>query len=232
MEDTAMKISIVIPSYEMRGKGVAYLKHNIDQILGQAYTDYEVVVADHSVGDDIKALIESYGDIRLVYRKNTENRGSSSANMNFGVMHATGEIIKPMFQDDFLYKPHALQVINDRFMEGIKWMVMASNVTENRTIYYYEFIPKWNDDIVYGNNTISGPTCVAYLKANEVRFDERLIWLMDVKFYYDMYRKYGLPYIEQEILVTNFKHPDQYTNLIPNKRKQEEVDLMKQEHPK
>jgi hypothetical protein len=227
-----MKISIVIPTYEMAGKGVEFLSYNIGKILEQTFTDFSVIISDHSLNTDIERLLDSYHDDRLVYLNNTTNRGICTANLNYGIMHADGEIIKPMFQDDYFYSKNALTVIHNAFLEGNKWVCVSSNSTKDRNKYSDTFTPKWNNDMVYGHNTMSSPSCIAYLKDNEIIWDETLLWLLDCKFYYDMYNKHGLPYFAKETLVTNFQHPDQVTNLLSAEQKQAEVNLMKQKYPK
>jgi hypothetical protein len=78
---------------------------------------------------------------------------------------------------------------------------------------------------------MSSPSCIAYLRDKDMSWDERLIWLLDCKFYYDMFKKYGLPYVENEILITIVMHPDQLTNTLSDGLKQQEIDLMKMEYP-
>ena len=41
-------ISVCIPSYEAKGKGVSFLKKNIEGILKQTYQNFEIVISDHA----------------------------------------------------------------------------------------------------------------------------------------------------------------------------------------
>jgi GT2 family glycosyltransferase len=226
-----MKISVVIPAYEMNGHGVEFLKFNIGSVLNQSYPFFEIIVSDHSVNDEIETTIQSYTDDRIIYLRNTEDRGSSSANLNHGIMHASGEIIKPLFQDDYMYNIHAFYLLYQAFADGHKWIALGCNHTKDRKTYYNDFIPYYHDNIVYGNNTMSSPSCIAYLRDDEIKWDTRLLWLMDCKFYYDMHKKKGPPHIIKDICVTNFGHPDQLTETLPTEIKRREVELMKREHP-
>ena len=212
----------------MKGYGVEYLRFNIETIKKQTFTDYEIIVSDHSVNDDIEELCDSIPDIR--YIRNACNRGSSSANLNKGILFASGQIIKPMFQDDYFHDTNALSIIHNILSCGAKWVVCGNNVAVDHNTTLYNFIPRWNDKIIYGNNTLSSPSCMAYLKCNE-HWDERLIWLMDCNFYWRLFQRFGLPYLENRILITNFGHPNQLGKLIPPERKHWEVDLMKKEYP-
>jgi hypothetical protein len=225
-----LKISIIIPTYEMNGIGVTALQYNIGKILEQTFTDFEVIIADHSVNSDIENLISSYRDDRLTYLRNTTNRGNPCSNLNFAVAHATGSIIKPMFQDDYFYDKNALNVIHGLFLAGHKWVSVACNHSEDRINYYNDFYPSWNDNILYGINTMSSPSCIAYVRDNEVFWDEAFIWLLDCKLYWDLFRKYGLPYFEKQILVTNYSHPAQLGKTLTPRNKQLEVELMRREH--
>jgi glycosyltransferase involved in cell wall biosynthesis len=222
-----MKISIVIPTYEMNGYGAEYLSHCIDSIANQSFKEYEVIVSDHSLDMDVKNLCSEIPSI--IYVRNDRARGSSSANLNNAIQFATGDIIKPIFQDDYFHSDQALQIIHDAFIKKAKWVVCGSNVSVDHTTILYDFIPTWNPDIVFGRNTLSSPSCLAYLKCG-LTWDERLLWLMDCNFYHRLFKKFGLPYLEKRILVTNFGHANQVTKLLPNERKQMEVDLMRQEY--
>ena len=224
-----MKISIVIPTYECHGRGVEFLKRNLDSIYSQTFKDYEVIVSDHSVSYRIQEFCDNYDNIPVVYTRNAFDRGNSSANLNNAIRQSVGEIIKPMCQDDFIYDDNCLQIIHDHIVGGEKWVVVGNNSYTDEGAYFKEHIPTWNDDIIIGVNTLSSPSCMAYLWCDDM-WDERLIWLMDCEFYYKLFKKYGLPYLESKILVTNFGHEFQYTHLIDNDRKKQEVSLMRKEH--
>ena len=226
-----MKISIIIPTYEMGGRGCEYLRYGISSILEQTFTDYEVIISDHSENDDIQNIAESYHDGRIKYVRNPYNRGNPAANLNWGIRHTSGDIIKPLFQDEYFHSHNALQVIHNLFIDGHKWVAVGCTHTKDRETYFHEIVPQYNNQIVYGKNTMSSPSCIAYLRDKDMSWDERLIWLLDCKFYYDMFKKYGLPYVENEILITIVMHPDQLTNTLSDGLKQQEIDLMKMEYP-
>ena len=57
-----MKISICIPTWEQYGKGLEFLKNNFDKILNQTYKNFNVIISDHSIDNEIKNLCESYSD--------------------------------------------------------------------------------------------------------------------------------------------------------------------------
>jgi hypothetical protein len=71
-----------------------------------------------------------------------------------------------------------------------------------------------------GVNTISSPTVVSFKKNVDIYFDESLVYLMDIDFYYGMREKYEDPIFYKDILVTNrFPHSHSISSNILDKEK-------------
>jgi glycosyltransferase involved in cell wall biosynthesis len=47
------EISICIPTYEFKGDGVKYLSELFDTLQLQTFQDFNIVVSDHSIDDEI-----------------------------------------------------------------------------------------------------------------------------------------------------------------------------------
>ena len=195
-----MKISVCIPVYEQKGLGLKHLKHSLDILTKQTFKDFEVVVADNSTyfySSQMEALCKQYPFVK--YYKNI-NLGLV-INTNFAIKHAKGELIKILFQDDFLYHENALQDIVDAWKGG--WLVTACEHTQDGVSMIRPFYPKYNDKIYLGNNTISSPSVLTIKNDNPLLFDENLEMLMDVCYYKDCYDKFGEPTILNTINVVN-----------------------------
>jgi glycosyltransferase involved in cell wall biosynthesis len=96
-------ISICIPTYEMGGKGLKFLRQGIESIRLQTFDNYEIIISDNSKVDDIENYCnEVKKDLNIFYIRNLNKIGISS-NINFAIEHAKGNIIKILFQDDFFY---------------------------------------------------------------------------------------------------------------------------------
>jgi glycosyltransferase involved in cell wall biosynthesis len=48
------KISLSIATYEAGGNGLKFIKKNVESFLSQTYQNIEMVISDHSIGDEIK----------------------------------------------------------------------------------------------------------------------------------------------------------------------------------
>jgi len=89
------KISIVIPAYIKDSSQIIFLENAFDSILKQTFTDYEIVLTDHSTIYDIETLCEKYSNkIKILYIKNFYGRGVPTENVNIALKHCSGEYIK------------------------------------------------------------------------------------------------------------------------------------------
>jgi len=223
-----MRFSIVIPTWEQYGKGSFFLTQLLDSIKNQTLNDYEVVISDHSVNDDIKIICEKYVTLNITYLRNENKRGNSPHNLNFGLRQAKGEIIKVMFQDDFFINSKSLELISKEFKNHeCKWLVNGCCHTTDSVNFYRYMIPKWNDKINEGINTISSPSVLSFINENILYFDENLTMLMDCDYYYSLYKRYGLPSILNDYLIANTSHEHQISQMY-DKNLQEEINLVKQ----
>jgi glycosyltransferase involved in cell wall biosynthesis len=214
-------ISIAIPTWESYGRGEEFLDDLLRTIEIQTFKDFEVVISDHSVDDKILSKVNQFKNkFEIHYIKNENNRGNSPSNLNNAINNCSGQIIKIMFQDDFFYDDESLEKINDSLVDSDKmWLLNACNHTmdDGRT-FYWDFYPRFNVNLLSGVNTISSPSVVAFKNTVKTRFDENLVYLMDVDFYYAVRDTYGDPIFYDDILISNrFPHTNSITNNIKDK---------------
>lgn len=209
-------ITVAIPTYEMRGKGVEYLRHSFDILTRQTFRDFDVVISDHSKDDGIKNLCTEFSDrLTINYFRNESGIGSSSANLNNAIRNSTGTLIKILFQDDFLYDEQSLERIANAFdIEKDAWLVTACEHSNDGTTFYRAFFPKYSEDIHLGNNTISSPSVLTIKNEGPLLFDDKLIWLMDCDYYKRCFDAFGLPKIVNDICVVNRTGDHQVSNTL------------------
>lgn len=227
-----MKISIVIPTYNMIN-GVEYLNFSLSKIKTQKVNcDIEIIVTDHSNDDSIKNLCNEWiNKLNIIYHKNTYKIGSSSANINTGISLASGDLIKILFQDDFLFDNNSLRHTIENFDETKKWLISTCLHTNDGFNYFRLHHPFYNHDIHLGNNTISSPSVITIKNNLNVFFDEELLWLMDVDFYKRMYIMYNEPSICYEPTIVNRIHDNQVSNtLATNEIKDNELIYIKKKY--
>jgi glycosyltransferase involved in cell wall biosynthesis len=215
------KLSIAIPTWECNGRGVEFLDDLLRTIEIQHFKDFEVVISDHSQNDDLIYKIQEFNTkFEIRYFRNEENRGNSPANLNNAISKCSGEIIKIMFQDDFFYDDEALEKIYYALSDSDRmWLLNGTNHTKDHgNSFYWDFYPQFNDNLLKGVNTISSPSVVAFKKEVDLRFDESLVYFMDLDYYYGMREKYGEPVYYNDILISNrFPHENSISSSITNK---------------
>lgn len=209
-----MKVSVLVPAYEMGGLGQAFLSRNLDSIMSQSLETVtkrlcvEIVVSDHSPDGELRGFVESLSmplGFEIRYERNESRRGSASANLNFAFSKSSGEIIKILFQDDFFMDELALARIVARFDENPRsmWLVSGCSHSLDGLSFFATMVPRYHNDIHLGSNTISSPSVLSLRRSAWLGFDTRLRWLLDVDYYKAMHDAFGAPIIVNESLVAN-----------------------------
>jgi glycosyltransferase involved in cell wall biosynthesis len=87
-------VSVILPVYNAE----LYLREAIDSILNQTFRDFELIIINDGSTDGSKAIIESYGDERIIFA-DQENAGLA-ASLNKGISMARGKYIARQDNDD------------------------------------------------------------------------------------------------------------------------------------
>jgi len=222
-------VSICIPTYNKEGSqhsedynNITMLTKLFQSIKEQTYKKYEVVISDHSVDDSIKNVCEEWErDINIKYFRFEEKYGSCEANLNNAKRKAVGKYIKPMLQDDYFFHPDALRKMVDALDSGdSKWVVTGcAHINENDYSNVFNYHPPTFRDklsMLGGENLIGSPIVTMYYNEQEY-YDEFLIWLVDVEFYYRLIDKYGMPVFLNEALFISRLRSDGITNTAISK---------------
>ena len=105
-----MKLSIIIPTFN----SASVLSKALDSIVGQTFTDWEVLIMDGVSNDDTLKVAQSYNDSRIrIYSE--PDKGIYDA-MNKGIKKAQGEWLYFLGSDDWLLNEN---VLDDIFAQDI-----------------------------------------------------------------------------------------------------------------
>ena len=101
------KISIVMAVYN----GSRYVQQQIESILSQTYTDFELIILDDLSQDNTVEIVKYFEtfDSRVVVLENTLNTGVANT-FGAGITKASGEFIALSDQDD-IWLPNHLEVL-------------------------------------------------------------------------------------------------------------------------
>ncbi len=105
-----MRFSIIIPIY----KTEKYLVDCIESVLGQTYTNFELILVDDGSPDSCPAICDKYASadprIRVIHQKNA---GQATAR-NAGVDISRGDYLMFLDSDDYFATKHVLLRVNEK----------------------------------------------------------------------------------------------------------------------
>ena len=92
------KVSIGLPVYN----GAKYLRKTLDCLLGQTFSDFELIISDDGSTDETEEICKEYvqRDSRVCYFRQSENFGMPVKNFQFTLSQATGEYFMFASHDD------------------------------------------------------------------------------------------------------------------------------------
>ena len=207
-------ISIVIPTYEMKGQGVNFLKRCLDSIQKQQLSDpglIEVRISDqstdHAIQHFVEYLITKLGfTLALHYHRTTTGKGRAAHNLNCGVGKAQGLFIKILFQDDLFVENNYLATVLEQIGQHDPDCIMsAATHTQDGLTFFNPMTPIENPYFLFGNNTVSSPSVLTVRKSilAKIAFDEHLKLLFDCDFYHQIFAKKLKVKIMNDIHIAN-----------------------------
>ena len=199
------KISIVMPTHEMGGNGLTYFDQQFEAILNQTTDDFDLVVSDQSTDDLIEKRCEYYSDrVDIKYHRFDGPRRAAN-NVNNAMKLATGEILKPLFVDDRMFRADTLETYirihdeNPNHHWAFTGFVHCKEDPENQGKLYNPREPTWNPEI-YLYNTVGCPSGMSSLNHEDLPIiDDTFMWVMDIEWYMRLYLKYDLPVLHKDI---------------------------------
>jgi glycosyltransferase involved in cell wall biosynthesis len=98
IDPTIPAISVCIPTFN----GERTIAETLRSVLGQTFTDFEIVICDDASADTTLSIVAQFDDPRIVVTK-SEKAATPAANWNRAVRLCRADYIKVMGQDDVLY---------------------------------------------------------------------------------------------------------------------------------
>lgn len=229
-----MLVSFAIPGFSDDNKiGLNHLTKLLQSISLQDYENIEIVISDHSTNNLIENLCKSkFGNTKILYYKNENNRGFWAANINNAIKNCSGEIIKFMQQDDLLSsKDIVSKIVSNYRFTNFDWAICGGVHTVDYKIYYNRIIPTYTSDIHKGNNKLGGVSSIVIKNSKDkLYFDDYLNWMGDCEYYIRSYYKFGMPKIFEDPFIIYKQWEGQFTNKLSNETKLREVDLVSKKY--
>lgn len=209
-------ISICIPAY----KKPQYVVRLLQSILQQTFQQVEVVISDDSPDEDIKEAIEPYTNRLSIQYFHNQPALRSPRNWNAALDKGKGELLVLMHQDDWYHAPDALEQYVRVFEEKphVDFVFCQNTAVDekgNTTILQarpqllHRLKEKPNHLVLA---QVIGPPSNTMLRSSvTTRYDESMIWLVDVDYYSRLLKEgYNYQYLPKH-LVSIGLHEDQTT---------------------
>lgn len=182
-------VSIVLPTYN----GSRYIRESMDSILGQTYTDWELIIVDDCSTDDTLEIVRSYEsmDSRIRVIHNVINRKLPGA-LNVGFENVRGKYLT-WTSDDNAYLPSALATMVERLEISDAAMVRADMyVMDEKGIVKKDIVRIHIDEELCRRNSVGA--CFLYRREvmdNLGGYDTSLFGVEDYDYWLRVKQKYG-----------------------------------------
>ena len=210
------KISVCVPVYAMKGgRSEKFLVQFFSNLVEQTFKDFDVVVSDQSPDLHLLSIVDTFRYILdIKYIQNTSGVNSAANNVNNAIKHATGDVVKLLYMDDFFVDQNALAKIAHAFDTNPgKWLIGGYlNCNESRTQFYNAKLPWYGNTYVNGDNSTGNPSNYAVRRECALEMDENLSWVVDGEYFYRSYYHYGPPIMIKDVIVCFRDHGDSSFN--------------------
>lgn len=216
-------ISICIPTY----KNTVSLRRLLTSIDDQDFRDFEVVICDDTPNQDVYEIISDFPGLPGLHYEQNSPRLGSPANWNRCISLANGEWIKIMHHDDWFSSPESLRMFAEATLElgGSPLLFSGCNAFRNGEHLSFCHCPFGDDggvqklhnlaryNLIFANR-IGCPSVTMFRNKSGLRFDESLLWLVDVEFYLTAIALSGAVVLKRPLINVTFMADTQITSTV------------------
>jgi hypothetical protein len=225
-------ISICVPFFDNYLDSYTYLFHQIESVRNQSLSSVQYVISYQGslkFQSELRDVLNCFQNVKII---KSESTGISS-NINNAILNADGNIIKILFQDDFLINLFYLNSTIKLYETlPITWACSGSiRYFDSTKSFKYKMIPRFSEPLLkHGVNTISSPSVVSLRKESFIPFNEHLSMFMDCDWYLRMSLEHGRPFIDSSISIANRIHDHQLSNRLDSDTISRELDFFQKEN--
>lgn len=201
MKENKILISILVPTYNR----VGYLKECLDSIIEQKWfnlKELELIVSDNSEWDETKNFMKEYinkhQNRNIIYNKNEKNLWMVW-NWNKLLELKKWEYYIFLSDDDKFYRENSLKLLYDNLkkynLDVCYWRYRVIDWVWNDKWDFKPHTKIWKNKIFYDN------------------FDNQLIWLHSISFWWILYKDYWFQYDYNSKLLADWNMNLQYLYL-------------------
>ncbi len=125
-----MKLSVIVPVYKVE----QYIRECVDSILGQTFTDFELILVDDGSPDKSPDICDAYvkcdSRVKVIHKEN----GGPANSRNVGLDVAKGEYVAFIDSDDYIGENMFAVMIDALEKQGGIFAVVVSYSIQIQTL--------------------------------------------------------------------------------------------------
>ncbi len=204
--------SIVIPAYNQ----LDLLKRTLISVLQQEGTNFEVIITDDSVNDEIQTYIKSLNNPIIKYYRHASH-GNAIENWNFGLGKAEGQYLILMHHDEAMTSKNYLKDVfheitqKDIVISGIEVIFCGKRKRRLVNNWAKKLFCKY-PLLLFMQNVIGPTACITFKRESIQMFNPNLRWFVDVEWYYRMLKGMRISYRRECKIQSIHGHSEQITS--------------------
>ena len=204
--------SIVIPVFN----NLELFRRALQSVLLQQGVEMEIIVTDDSTTAAIADYVNGLNHPQLRYFHNQPGLGAVS-NWNHGLSKAQGDYVILMHHDEAMSGEDYLQRVQRLLDDGCDVVVSDVEVSINGIIkrpHFTTAIKRFffhHPSMLFFTNAVGPCACVAFRRELMQDFNSQLHWLVDVEWYYRMFKGRHVIYDPQLTIRSIHGHEGQIT---------------------
>lgn len=167
--------SVVIPTFN---SGIKLTK-TLESVLGQTFSDFEILIMDDGSNDNTKDLLKKYSDSRIKYEWQP-NSGGPATPRNRGIKASTGKWIAFLDSDDLWYSQKlelVFDVISKKSIDVIchNELLNINGVIENKILEYGPYDKAFYKNLLIKGNCLSTSAVAVkkdFIFNNDISFNQ------------------------------------------------------------
>ena len=128
------QVSIIIPVYNVE----PYLRQCLDSILGQTFTNFEVVLVNDGSTDNSGFICQEYARLDSRFKYFDKENGGVSDARNSGLDLAQGDYVTFLDADDFLFEDHLEKLYRATTLSDADIMIGGYSRFDGSDFYFYK----------------------------------------------------------------------------------------------
>ena len=174
------RIAVVLPVYN----GEKYVAEAINSVLGQTFTDFELVVIDDGSSDRTPDIVTGFRDGRVRLIRFLEHRGLVAA-LNTGIQESKSELIARMDADDICLPSRLERQIS--FLDAHSEVAICGTwIREFGDSHYLHAFPVESEQIcarMFAGWAMAHPTLMmrrGFLQEHDLKYCDEFLWVEDL----------------------------------------------------